>query len=223
MSELVSGRFEAVVFDCDGLLLDTEDLWEAGEARLLAAYGHEYTKEERRRLLGVSVADSGRIVADILGMPDREAELLAELQETCREIILKDARPMPGAEQLVADLEGRYPLGVASNAPSDLVRAALEKTGLIGAFGTVLGDGDVQAGKPAPDLYLLACERLGARPGRSVALEDSPTGAAAARAAGTFVIGIPSEPGATFKADLIAASLEEETVRRLLLGEDGRG
>lgn len=204
--------FEAVVFDCDGLLLDTERSWEKGEARLLANYGHEYTREIRLRLLGVSTAEAGRIFADILGTPERDRELLAELHGICRGILLEEARPMPGATELVGRLRGNVPMGVASNSPTDLVVEMLRQTGLLDAFDVVLGSDDVDEAKPAPDLYLLACAKLGADPKKSVALEDSPTGARAARAGGMRVIGVPSEPGTNLEADVTASSLSDDAV-----------
>lgn len=217
-----SVRYEAVVFDCDGLLMDTEGAWEKGEARLLANYGHEYTREDRLRLLGVGAADAGRIIADILGTPGRDGELLAELHEICRVIVAAEARPMPGARNLLSALHGKTPLAVASNSPTDLVVEVLEEADLAGYFEEVLGDHDAQNPKPAPDLYLGACERLCVSPSRSLALEDSPTGVAAARAAGMRVIGVTSEPGVELAAHIVCASLSDSGVMDEVFGAGPR-
>lgn len=219
-------RGKAVVFDCDGLLLDTERLWTRGEQALFAAYGRPHTAEHKRRMLGVSGAAAGKILAEVLGQPGREKELVGELKDLCWEEVSGGARPMPGAADLVAGLHGEVPLGVASNSPVALVREALEKAGLDGAFEEVLGEEAVSRPKPEPDIYLLACERLGADPSSSVALEDSRPGVAAARAAGMYVIGVPSEPDVALDADTVADALSHPSVRTaidgILFGSSGR-
>ncbi|MGH3148300.1 MAG: HAD family hydrolase, partial [Rubrobacter sp.] len=182
---------QAVVFDCDGLLLDTEECWTRGEMALFAAYGRDFTPDHKRRLLGASGEVSGRILASVLDRPGRERELALELLDFCWGEVVGGAAPRPGAVELVDELRGTVPIGVASNSPRGLVEAALEAVGFDGAFEVVLGVEDVRRPKPDAEIYLAACERLGAAPTRSVALEDSPTGVAAARAAGMYVIGVP--------------------------------
>lgn len=206
-------RGKAVVFDCDGLLLDTEKLWTKGEEALFAAYGQPHTAEHERRMLGVSGAAAGKILAEVLDQPGREKELIAELKDLCWNEVVEGARPMPGAVDLVAELHGTVPLGVASNSPAALVKEALGKTGLEDAFDEVLGEEAVTKPKPDPDIYLLACDRLGADPFASLALEDSRPGMAAARAAGMYVVGVPSQPGTDLDADTVADSLSHPSVR----------
>ena len=129
------------------------------------------------------------------------------------ERMLDGAEPRPGARGVVEALTGRTPLAVASNSPDSFVRSALAAARLDGAFDAVVTADQVAEAKPAPDTYLEACRRLGAAPPRSVALEDSPTGVAAARAAGMFVIGVPSVAGIVLEADLVAMSLDDAGVR----------
>lgn len=122
-----------------------------------------------------------------------------------------------GAAQILEEppfLPDRTPRGVASNSPRALVEAALETAGLGGVFDSVIGADDVREPKPAPEAYLLSCGVLGARPGRGVALEGSPTGAAAARGAGSYVIEVPSTPGVAPDAHGVVGSLTEAAVRR---------
>jgi beta-phosphoglucomutase-like phosphatase (HAD superfamily) len=126
--------------------------------------------------------------------------------------VLSGARPRQGAECLLEELVGRVPLGIASNSPRALVEAALRGAGFAGAFDAVVGEDEVRRPKPAAEPYLLACSRLGAEPRRSVALEDSPVGVAAARAAGMFVIGVPSVASTKLEADLVVSSLTEPAV-----------
>ena len=211
-------RTKAVVFDCDGLLLDTEKLWTRGEKAIFAAYGREYTAEHRRLLFGTGVEDTGEILARVLDQPGREKELIEELKELTWDEVAKGARPMPGAAELVAELRGELPLGIASNSPAALVKEALERAGLDGVFQEIVGEEDVSRPKPDPEAYLLACERLGADPRASIALEDSPPGVAAARAAGLYVIGVPSESGVDLDADTVADSLDDPAVRRAITG-----
>jgi len=203
---------EAVVFDLDGLLLDTEEAWTSAERGLFARYGKPFGPEEKRLLLGTSFEAGGLILERLLEQPGRAGELSGELLALVGERMLEGADPRPGAAEIVAALRGRTPIGVASNSPLGFVTAALEAAGLADAFPVVVTADQVPEAKPAPDTYLEACRRLAARPAGSVGLEDSPTGVAAARAAGLFVIGIPSLPALTLEADLVAVSLADRPV-----------
>lgn len=207
---------QSVIFDCDGLLLDTEECWTKGERALFAAYGRNFTPELKRRLLGASGEASGRILASVLDLPGRETELARELLDFCWDEVVGGAVPRPGAVELVDELRGTVPIGIASNSPRELVEAALEATGLDGTFDVVLGVDDVRRPKPDGEIYLAACERLGATPSRSIAVEDSPTGVASARAAGMYVIGVPSYAGVELDADEVTGSLADPVVRRAI-------
>jgi HAD superfamily hydrolase (TIGR01509 family) len=128
------------------------------------------------------------------------------------------ARPMPGAVELVAALRAAgIPVGLASNSSRQFVDKALRVAGLRDAFDVTVAGDEVPNPKPAPDGYLTAVAALGADPAACVALEDSATGVAAARAAGMTVIGIPSFPGVVLdQADLVATSLRDDAVRMAL-------
>ena len=128
----------------------------------------------------------------------------------------KGVRPLPGALELAEELRGSVPIAVASNSPREILAGALEAAGLSDAFDVVIGVDEVSEAKPAPDLYLTASERLGAPPAESIAVEDSPAGVAAARAAGLYVIGIPSLAGVALEADMTADSLDDVAVRERL-------
>jgi HAD superfamily hydrolase (TIGR01509 family) len=132
--------------------------------------------------------------------------------------VRRDAPALPGAVELVGALRGAgVPVGVASNSPHVLVDASLRSAGLHEAFAAVVSAQDVARGKPAPDVYLEACRRLDADPAQSVALEDSPTGVEAARAAGLHVIGVPSLEGVELPgAHTVAASLRTPAVYTVL-------
>lgn len=205
----------AAVFDCDGLLLDTEPLWTIGEERLFRRYGRAFSPDDKRALLGTSGPAAGRVLARLLEQPGRDLVLVEELLAEC-EGAMADATPMPGARDLVDRLRGRLPLSAASNSPRRLLEPALLGAGFGPEFEAVLTVDDVERPKPAPDLYLTACRRLGVDPTRAIALEDSPTGVASARAAGLWVIGVPSYPGVELDADLVVRSLADPRVAAAL-------
>ncbi len=205
----------AVVFDCDGLLLETETCWTRAEDELFDRYGRTFGDDEKRTLIGTSLLDGSYILERLLDQPGRAGELGRELLDLVEPRLLAESAAFPGAAELVRELQGRTPVAVASNTPERLVRGALACAGVAELFDVVVTADQVVEPKPSPDVYLRACELLGAAPSASVALEDSPTGVAAARAAGMFVIGIPSFPGVLLdEADLVAPSLLDERVRR---------
>lgn len=208
----------AVVFDCDGLLLETESCWTRAEEELFRRYGRAFGAEEKRALIGTSLFDGSYILERLLEQPGRAPELGQELLDLVERRLLEEATAMPGAVDLVhALLQGRVPVAVASNTPGRLVRGALACAGVAELFEVVVAADQVAEPKPSPDVYLRACELLGVPPSTSVALEDSPTGVAAARAAGMFVLGIPSFPGVLLDAaDLVAPSLAAPSVRGAL-------
>jgi HAD superfamily hydrolase (TIGR01509 family) len=203
-----------VVFDCDGVLLDSEAAWTRAETRLFARYGKRYGIEEKRLLIGGSLEETAGAVERLLDRPGNSGGLLHELLELAAEEFAGPVEPMPGALRLVAELHdlGR-PMAVASNSERRLVDLALKGSGLADAFDAVVAGDEVPNPKPAPDLYLEACRRLGTSPQEAVAVEDSPRGAAAARAAGLYVIGIPYLPDLPVEADLVGTSLEDPAVR----------
>jgi HAD superfamily hydrolase (TIGR01509 family) len=210
------GNESAVVFDCDGVLLNSEVAWTRAETTLFARYGKVYGPDDKRALIGGSLAETGLALARLLDRRRGPAELAAELIELAAEEFARGVEPMPGALRLVEELRGRRPIAVASNSERRLVDLALGGAGLAPAFDVILAGDEVRNPKPAPDLYLEACRRLGVPPETATAIEDSPTGAAAARAAGLFVIGIPFFPDLEVEADVVGRSLEDPDVRRAL-------
>src|SRR5262245_34950492 len=188
---------DAVVFDNDGLLLDTESVWTRAERDLFERRGLEFTPTDKRELVGTSAEIAGGILERRLGEPGRAAELIGELNELVVAELEHGVEAMVGARELLHELKERgTPIGLVSNSPLAFVRRSLEIVGFHDRFDVVLSAHEVAAPKPAPDPYLEACRRLGVEAGPEVvALEDSPTGVAAARAAGLTVIGIPSLDG----------------------------
>jgi HAD superfamily hydrolase (TIGR01509 family) len=211
---------EAVVFDNDGLLLDTESVWTRAEQDLFDRRGLEFTPADKREMVGTSAEIAGGILERRLGEPGRAADLIEELNELVVAELEHGVEAMVGARDLLHELADRgTPLGLVSNSPPAFVRRSLEIVGLEDRFDVVVSGHEVAAPKPAPDPYLEACRRLGIEPGPDViALEDSPTGVAAARAAGLTVIGIPSVEGVALEeAHHIAESLLDDVVARHLV------
>jgi HAD superfamily hydrolase (TIGR01509 family) len=205
----------AVLFDNDGLTLDTEGAWTRAETALFARYGKAFTMEHKRELLGTSPAESGAKMERMLGEPaDRLGD---ELYELVLVAVADGIEPMRGAEALLGALRAAgVPLALVSNSRRRFVESAIVSAGLAELFDAIVTAEDVARPKPAPDAYLAAARELGVEPAACVILEDSPTGLAAARATGALTIGIPSLPDMTLEADVVAASLEDGAVWRAL-------
>jgi HAD superfamily hydrolase (TIGR01509 family) len=200
---------QAVVFDCDGLLVDTEVCWTRAETKIFAAHGHDFGHEQKALVIGRTLASAGEAMADYFGRPAAGPELAAELFELVRQELAGGAEALPGAAELVKACARALPVGVASNSPRELLDTALTSAGLADFFPVSFAADEVADAKPAPDLYLKACDALGAAPEASVAFEDSATGIASARAAGLFVAVVPSLPGSELDHDWLGGSLAE--------------
>ena len=217
----------AVVFDNDGLLLDTEEAWTRAEQRLFAALGREFTLEHKRILIGSSRTMAAAKLEAILERAGEGEALMDELLRLVMEEALAGVAPRPGARRLLDRLsDAGVPLAVASNSEREFVERTLGSAGLFpaGPFAAVVSANDIDRPKPAPDIYLEACRLLGVAPAEAVALEDSPIGVASAAAAGMFVIAVPYFAGTEVAgASMQADSLGDDSVAQALgLGEANR-
>jgi HAD superfamily hydrolase (TIGR01509 family) len=207
----------AVIFDNDGLLLDTESVWTRAEEDLFERRGRVFTPEHKLELVGTPAHVAGEILSRQLDEPGRATQLVAELDELVMEELGRGVEPMPGAVALLDDLRAiDMPLGLVSNSPRRFIELAMELVGLNGRFGVVVSGHETPAPKPAPDPYLAACEGLGVEPALDVVvLEDSPTGVEAGVAAGLTVLGVPSLEGVTLDlAHEMHGSLQDPALRR---------
>lgn len=195
---VLPGRFRAAVFDMDGLLLDTEPLWHDAERELLERHGDTFSDADMEASHGRALVDTAAAYADRLGLPADAIE--REIGEIMLAHYVAGAPLHDGAGELVAGLEGRVAMAVASNTSADLVRRALDAVGF-STLGVVTSGMDLGRPKPAPDVYLEACRRLGVAPGDAIAFEDSPMGVRAALDAGLYVVGVPERP----EVDLVSA------------------
>ena len=182
---------EAVVFDMDGVLIDSEPVWERVRRKLVAEYGGQWAPDAQDRLMGMSTAEWSAYMSEDLGMrlpPPQVAKLVtvAVMAEYQAHLPL-----LPGAVDAVRELSARWPLAIASSAPKSLIEAVLDASGLRPAFAAAVSSEEVPRGKPAPDVYLEATNRLGVPPEACAAVEDSSNGLRSAAAAGLTVIAVP--------------------------------
>jgi HAD superfamily hydrolase (TIGR01509 family) len=212
-------HLEAIVFDFDGLILDTESSWYAATAAIFEAYDVELDRTWVDSILGSSDhRDWVDVLEELIGAPVPDAEDVRARRNAHHHALVAEERVRPGVTALLeAATDAAIPLGVASSSSLDWVDEHLVRLGLRGHFVAVLTRDDVAPGrtKPAPDLYAAAVAALGVDPTRAVALEDSPNGVAAAKAAGLTALAVPGPMTAHLDfsaADRVVESLEAVTL-----------
>ena len=182
---------EAVIFDLDGVLVDSEPVWEQVRRRYVAEHGGTWQPDTQSRLMGMSTGEWARYLSEELGV-DRSAETVAD--EVVAEMVRRydaDLPLMPGAVDAVRRMAARWRLGLASSSPSRLIDRLLEDARLTKVFEVTLSTEDVARGKPDPDVYLNVAQRLRLAPQVCAAVEDSSNGLRSAAAAGMAVIAVP--------------------------------
>jgi HAD superfamily hydrolase (TIGR01509 family) len=202
------GPYAAVVLDLDGLLVETETIWRRAKQVLFHSYGAEYEIADHRAVFGTSDEFTARYFATRFGVGDDRVPAIRDAYlETVGGLFAAGVSLRPGALELVRHLRGRVPLALASNTRRELVELILDRAALTGRFDALV-TGDEGRAKPEPDLYLLACARLGVEPAAALGVEDSPTGVRAAKAAGLTCICVPSDPDVVaVGADRVVPSL----------------
>ena len=204
------GAYLAVVCDLDGLLVQTEKLWSAAKDTLFSRHGVAYSDADHLAVFGTSDVFTAQYFTRRFGAPPEAMDAIRdEYMEIASDLFTGGVEISLGAIELVERLSGSVPLALASNTRRPQVSIILASTPFAERFDAIV-TGDDGTPKPAPDLYRLACSRLGVDPVDAVALEDSPTGVAAAKAAGLTVIGVPSHPDEQLaQADIVVGSLVE--------------
>jgi HAD superfamily hydrolase (TIGR01509 family) len=207
---------DAVVFDLDGLLLDTESLWDEVREALARERGGHWSDRAQSEMMGMSSPEWSRYMHDVVGLPEPPEEIAAEVVRRMEARYRERLPLLPGAREAVERLAGRWPLGLASSSNRPLIDLALSLAGLDRLFRVTVSSEEVPRGKPAPDVYLEACRRLDVRPAHAAAVEDSRNGIRSAHAAGLRVVAIPNaefppDGEALALADVVLRSLDELT------------
>jgi HAD superfamily hydrolase (TIGR01509 family) len=207
---------EAVVFDLDGVLVDSEHVWDAARRELAAERGLPWPEPATRDMMGMSSVEWSRYMHGRVGLPEPPEEISAEVVRRLEEIYRRELPLIDGAAEAVERLAERWPLGLASSSNRELIDLVLELSGLTRLFQVTVSSEEVPRGKPAPDVYLEAARRLGVAPARCAAVEDSENGIRSAKAAGMYVLAIPNRvyppaEDALDLADAVLTSVKELT------------
>jgi HAD superfamily hydrolase (TIGR01509 family) len=209
---------EAVVFDLDGVIVDSEPVWEQVRRQVVAEHGGQWLPEAQQRLMGMSTGEWARYLSQDLGVGQPPPVVAAMVIERMQASYRDGVPLMPGAAGAVRRLAARWPLGLASSSPPALIDAVLDGAGLRECFTATLSTEQVHRGKPAPDIYLAVTGQLGFPPETCAAVEDSTNGLRSAAAAGLQVIAVPHpryppEPDALHAARLVLTGLAELTAQ----------
>jgi HAD superfamily hydrolase (TIGR01509 family) len=204
----------AVVFDLDGLLLDSEQVWDSAREQLAKERGGRWHERAQRDMMGMSSREWSRYMHETIGLPESPEEINAEVVRRLEALYRQQLPVLPGAREAVERLAARWPLGLASSSNRELIDLVLAELGISHLFRATVSSEEVPRGKPAPDVYLEAARRLGVDAAQAAAVEDSRNGILAAKAAEMRTIAIPNAhfpPGeeALAQADVVLESLED--------------
>jgi len=183
---------DAVVFDLDGVILDTEELWDEVREELARERGGRWSDRAQADMMGMSSREWSRYMHEVVGLSEPPEEINREVVRRMLDGYEELLPLIDGAVDAVRRIGARWPLGLASSSNRELIDRALELSGLAPLFRETVSSEEVARGKPAPDAYLEAARRLGVEPSRCVAVEDSTNGIRSAHAAGMRVIAIPN-------------------------------
>ena len=205
---------EAVVFDLDGVIVDSEQVWDDVREAYVRATGGTYTDHSARDMMGMSSLEWSRYMAESLGVPGTPEEINAAIVERMLERYGEAPPLLPGAVDAVRRIGARVPLAIASSSNRELIDVVVRASGLAGDFVATVSSEEVPRGKPSPDVYLEAARRLGAVAARCGAVEDSHNGIRSAKAAGMRVVAVPNphyppDDEALALADAVVPSIAE--------------
>jgi HAD superfamily hydrolase (TIGR01509 family) len=203
---------EGVVFDLDGVLLDSEQVWDEAREQLARERGGRWHDRAQRDMMGMSSREWSRYMHETIGLPEPPEQIDAEVVERLIARYHDNLPVLPGAREAVERLAARWPLGLASSSNRELIDLALQLLGVSELFEATVSSEEVDRGKPAPDVYLEAARRLAVNPSAAAAIEDSHNGIVSAKAARMRVIAIPNrhfppDEEALEQADVVLDSL----------------
>lgn len=219
MTKILS-QIRAVVFDMDGLMFNTEDIYDQSSRQLLSSRGVDFTRELKLAMMGLPTRTAIEVLQKCCGLSDSVDELLEESDSIFLDLLPKRIKMMPGLESLLVELERRQlPKAVATSSDRRLAEVALSRFDLIPRFEFILTSEDVINGKPAPDVYLLAAEKLQVEPENMLVLEDSYVGSSAAAAAKTLAVAVPNHHTSEqdfSHVEFVVDGLDSEVILELL-------
>jgi len=208
----------AVIFDLDGTLTDTEHLWDLVRREMAVEDGIDWPEDATRVMMGMSTQEWSAYLSEVVGLSGTAAQLAQRSIAGMQEHYRRGVQVLPGAIEAVRRMHDHWPVALASSSPRVLIDTAVEVLGLGDVFATTVSTEELGgAGKPAPDVYLETCRRLGVDPAEAVAIEDAHNGILAANAAGMAVVAVPPHfnppPASTLVlADAVLTSLHELSV-----------
>jgi HAD superfamily hydrolase (TIGR01509 family) len=207
---------EAVVFDLDGILVQSEELWDEARRELAQEHGIEWPDGATDAMMGMSSKEWSRYVHDEVGVPDSPEEINRRVLEKLEQRYRTDLPWIDGAQDAVRRMAASFPLGLATSSNREIIDIVVEVGGFGDLFQVTMSSEEVERGKPAPDVYLEATRRMGIDPARTAAIEDSTNGLLAASAAGMRVIAIPNDAHPPAEkglavADVVLDSIDELT------------
>lgn len=208
----MSGATVAVVFDLDGVLIASEEVWDTVRERYVRERGGRYDEEIQRAMMGMSAPEWSRYLHEVAGVPDSPAAIDREVVRRMLAAYAEALPLLPGAVEAVQGLAAAVPLGLASSSNRALIDEVLALAGIEEQFTATVSSEEVARGKPAPDVYLEAARRLGVAAADCVAVEDSHAGIRSAKAAGMRVVAIPNP---SYPPDAEALAAADVTIRSL--------
>jgi HAD superfamily hydrolase (TIGR01509 family) len=205
---------DAVVFDMDGVIVDSEQVWDDVRRSYTREVGGTFPEEATRAMMGMSSPEWSRYMAETLGIPRTPEQINADIVARMLEQYGQEPPLIPGAADAVRRIAARWPLAIASSSNAELIDTVLRAAGLHSLFQVTVSSEEVAHGKPAPDVYLEAAARLGVGPRRCTAIEDSQAGIRSAKAAGMWVVAIPNphfppDDEALAQADVVLDSIDQ--------------
>jgi HAD superfamily hydrolase (TIGR01509 family) len=205
---------DAVVFDLDGVIVDSEQVWDDVREAYTRESGGTYTEQAARDMMGMSSLEWSRYMAEALGVPGTPEEINAAIVERMLGRYGEAPPLIPGAVDAVRRLSARWPLAIASSSNPELIDVVVRASGLADVFAIAVSSQELPRGKPAPDVYLEAARRLGVDPRQCGAVEDSHNGILSAKDAGMFVVAVPNphfppHDDALGEADVVLRSIDE--------------
>ncbi|WP_433295351.1 HAD family hydrolase [Actinoplanes sp. CA-030573] len=211
---------QAVVFDLDGVIIDSEEVWEEVRRGYVAEFGKQFLPDSQDRMMGMSTGEWSRHLADEVGVPRSPEQVAADVLGRMAERYRSDLPLIPGSVEAVRRIGERFTLALASSSARILIDQVLATAGLTDAFQVTLSTEEVPRGKPYPDVYLTAAEKLGLSPAVCAAVEDSSNGLRSAGRAGMAVIAVPHgvyppAPDALEMASLVVSNIGALSVEEI--------